>query len=357
MKIMQVMPEFALAGAEVMCENLIYGLKKIGADVVVVSLYDYHSPITDRLEQNGVKVVYLNKKSGFDFSMYRKLRKTIKSEKPDVIHTHRYVMEYVIPASLFTKIPAKTHTVHNIASCEVGKGLRALHKIFFKMFKVVPVALTELIQSSIVEEYKINVENVPVVFNGMSVDKYYKKSDYSLVKNILHIGRFSLQKNHKGLIAAFEIIHKKHPEIKLNLAGVGELEDEIKRLVKEKELDAVVCFKGLLDDVKEEMSKADIFCLPSNYEGMPMTIIEAMASGLPVVATAVGGVPDMITDGKDGVLCKNTPEDIADALEKVIESAELRETLGKNAVDTSKEYSSENMAKKYYEIYCNCPKK
>ena len=54
MKVLQVMPEFALAGAEIMCENLIYGLKKIGADVVVVSLYDYHSPITDRLEQNGV---------------------------------------------------------------------------------------------------------------------------------------------------------------------------------------------------------------------------------------------------------------------------------------------------------------
>ena len=354
MKVLQVMPEFALAGAEIMCENLIYGLKKIGADVVVVSLYDYHSPITDRLEQNGVKVVYLNKKSGFDFSMYRKLRKTIKSEKPDVIHTHRYVMEYVIPASLFTKIPAKTHTVHNIASCEVGKGLRALHKIFFKMFKVVPVALTELIQRSIVEEYKINVENVPVVFNGMPVDKYYKKSDYSLVKNILHIGRFSLQKNHKTLIEAFESVHKNHSNIKLNLVGAGELEEEIKTMVAQKGLLDAVNFKGLLDDVKEEMSKADVFCLPSNYEGMPMTIIEAMASGLPVVATAVGGVQDMITDGKDGILCNNTPEDVAGALEKVIESEDLRETLGKNAIITSKEYSSENMAKRYYDLYCKC---
>ena len=257
-----------------------------------------------------------------------------------------------MPGIILNRIHGRIHTIHNIASKEAGAFSRKIQKIFFRHFKVVPVGLTRIIKDSIVEEYGISEDEVHFVLNGMPVDDYIKKTDYSSAKRILHVGRFSQQKNHKGLIAAFEIIHKKHPEIQLNLAGAGELEDEIKRLVKEKELDAVVCFKGLLDDVKEELSIADIFCLPSNYEGMPMTIIEAMASGLPVVATAVGGVPDMITDGKDGILCKNTPEDIADALEKVIESAELRETLGKNAVVTSKEYSSENMAKKYYEIYC-----
>ncbi len=357
MKILQIMPEFALAGAEVMCENLVYELKKINAEVVVVSLYDYHSPITNRMEQEGIKVIYLNKKSGFDISMYRKIRKVIKTEKPDVVHTHRYVMEYVIPASLFTGIKAKIHTVHNVASKEVGSIGKKLHNIFFKYCKVVPVGLTELIQRSVATEYGISVDKVPYILNGMPVEVYNKKNDYSSAKNILHIGRFSYQKNHQGLIEAFEIIHRKYPDIILNLVGAGELEEDIKSLVVEKKLEEVICFKGLLNDVKEEMSKADIFCLPSRYEGMPMTIIEAMASGLPVVATAVGGVCDMITDGKDGLLCKNIPEEIAETLEKVIKSAELREKLGKNAVATAKEYSSENMAKKYYELYCQCLKK
>ena len=76
-----------------------------------------------------------------------------------------------------------------------------------------------------------------------------------------------------------------------------------------------------------------------------------------VVATAVGGVPDMITDGEDGVLCNNTPQDIAAALEKVIESEELRRKIGQNAVKTSEKYSSDETARKYYELYCKCIKK
>lgn len=354
---MQVIPLFAMGGGEVMCEKLLHELKKMGHDVVVVSMYNYQSAITKRLENNGIRVEYLNKKSGPDVTIFGKFYRLLKKEKPDIVHNHLYSFKYVMPGVVLNRVPGRIHTVHNVATKEAGAFSRKIQKIFFKYFKVVPVGLTSLIKDSVVKEYGLSEEEVPYVLNGMPVEEYAKKQDYSSGTNILHIGRFNNQKNHKGLIEAFEILYKKYPDIKLNLVGAGELEEEIKELVTQKGLQNCVCFKGLLDDVKEEMGNADIFCLPSNYEGMPMTIIEAMASGLPVVATAVGGVPDIIMDGKDGILCNNTPKDIADALEKVIDSAELREKLGKNAVVTSKEYSSENMAKKYYEIYCKCLKK
>ena len=89
MKVLQVMPEFGLAGAETMCENLTYELMKLGHEVVIISLYTFHSAITERLEASGVKVIYLGKKRGFDINIIFKLRKVMKEEKPDTVsYTH-----------------------------------------------------------------------------------------------------------------------------------------------------------------------------------------------------------------------------------------------------------------------------
>ena len=210
---MQVIPLFAMGGGEVMCEKLLHELKKMGHDVFAVSMYNYKSAITERLENNGIRVEYLDKKSGLDIKIFWKFYKLLKKEKPDVVHNHLYSFKYVMPGAVFCRVRARIHTVHSVAGKEAGTFSRKIQKMFFKQFKVVPVGLTMLIKDSVVEEYKISKEKVPFVLNGMPVDDYIKKTDYSSVKSILHVGRFQNVKNHKGLISAFEIIHKKHPEI------------------------------------------------------------------------------------------------------------------------------------------------
>lgn len=94
MKIVQVMPDFGLAGAETMVENLSCGLAAEGCDVLVISFFDLHTAITERIENRGIKIKYLGKKRGFDPSIISKMRKIIKAYQPDVIHTHRYVLPY-----------------------------------------------------------------------------------------------------------------------------------------------------------------------------------------------------------------------------------------------------------------------
>lgn len=153
MKVIQIMPEFGLAGAETMCENLAYELIRLNVEVVVVSLYGFHSAITDRLEKEGIKVLYLNKKPGLDVSMIIKLMNLFNREHPDVIHTHRYVMQYAIPAAILSRIKKRIHTVHNIAQKENTKIARKINKIFYKCFNVIPVALSEEIKKTICEEY------------------------------------------------------------------------------------------------------------------------------------------------------------------------------------------------------------
>lgn len=352
MVIIQFMPEFGLAGAETMCENLSTELYRKGHKVYAVSLYNYKSPITSRLEKNNVTVIYLNKKPGLDLSIIGKIRFILKKYKPDVVHTHRYVAQYVIPATWGLGIKHKIHTVHNIAKEENTTAARMLNKFFFKYCGLVPVALTKLIQGSIEKEYGLPKERIPVIFNGVSLNKcnpitLYRKE----VLNILHIGRYSQQKNHIEMLKAFLSIHSKYPNIKLHLLGDGPLKQEIANLINSSDAESFIIEHGLSDNPYEYLSDSDLFMLPSKYEGMPMTLIEAMGTGLPIVASDVGGIPDMIKDGVSGILCKPSEKSIASALDRVIQSETLREKIGKTALQESLKFSAQTMCERYLDVY------
>lgn len=352
MTIVQVMPEFGLAGAETMCENLTYELVKLGHKVTVISLFDYHSAITERLENAGVDIRYLGKKRGLDLSMIRKIKRVLKETKADVIHTHRYCAEYAVPAAILAGVKHRVHTVHTIAEKENGKKARKLNKFFFKHCHVVPVALSELIRDSIVREYKLSKDKIPVIFNGIDLSRCIPKTEYSVNGNfkILHIGRFSEEKNHIGLVRAFKLFHDKHIDSELWLIGDGEKKGEIEKYVEDNGLISSVKFLGLQSNVYGYLHDSDIFTLPSNYEGIPMTLIEAMGTGLPIVATAVGGVPDML-DEESALLINVNDSAIAAAYEKYYLNKELRICHGVNVVGLSKRFSSWEMASRYCEFY------
>lgn len=353
MKIIQIMPEFGLAGAEIMCENLTYELKNMGHDVIVISMYDYHSAITDRLEENKIKVIYLNKKSGLDLSMITKMISVFRNEKPEVIHTHRYVMQYAIPAAIITGIKHRVHTVHNVAKMENSKPARVLNSFFFRFANVTPVALSNEIQKTIVEEYKLEKTSIPVVLNGINLSKCIKKQSYELQDEIriLHIGRFSNQKNHKGLIEAFILIHEQFPNARLELIGDGENRDKILGQIKKNKLEQSIRILGQQNNVFDYLNNADIFVLPSNYEGIPMTLIEAMATGLPIVATNVGGIPDMLMNAEDAFVVNNNVTELAEAVEKLLQDKNLRIKFGTNAKIKSVKFSARVMAERYLKIY------
>ena len=353
MRIVQIIPNFGIGGAEIMCENLTYELKKLGHDVTVISMYDYHSAITDRMEKAGVDIRYLNKNSGFDISMIHKIKKILKEVGADAIHTHLYCTKYAVPAAIMAGVKHRIHTVHNVAEKESGKLARKLNKFFFKHCRVIPVALSERIKDSIIKEYGIDKERIPVIYNGIDLTKCQPKTDYSVDGNfkILHIGRFSEQKNHIGLLQAFKLFHENHSDSELWLIGDGEKKAEIEKYVAENNLTSSVKLLGLQSNVYGYLHDADLFTLPSNYEGIPMTLIEAMGSGLPIVASNVGGIPDMITDGKNGFLCEPYADGIASKFEILIKDENLRKSCGMNALVASKNFDSETIAKKYLKIY------
>jgi glycosyltransferase involved in cell wall biosynthesis len=353
MKVMQIMPRFVLAGAEIMGEHLAIALADNSLDVSVISLYDYQSPITKRLEENGVPVFYLEKKLGFDIKIINRLYKLFKEQKPDVIHTHLYIMPYVIPAAILARVPVRVHTIHNIAEKEVGTINRKFSRFFYKFCRVRPVSISPLVQESVMEEYGLQPAKVNMIYNGIDLNKCIPKKNYKTKEKIilLHIGRFSEQKNHMELIESFKIVHDSAPNAVLRLIGSGELEPGVRERVKELNLEECVEFLGLKSNVHKFLAEADIFVLPSLWEGMPMTLIEAMATGLPIVAAEVGGIPDMIKDNTTGLLVSPHRESISEALLRFIGDYRLRENMGNAAKIASKQFSSQEMAKQYIGVY------
>lgn len=354
MKIMQVIPYFCFGGAEIMCENLTYALEKQGHDVMVVSLYDEHTPISDRMEQAGIRILYLDKKLGLDISMVSKLAKAMRMERPEVVHTHLDVIKYAAAAAKLAGIKKCVHTVHSVAHKEAeGRVQKIINNTYFRLGWSTPVALSPEVQGTIADFYGMDLQKIPTIYNGVDLSKCVPKEGYSTGEtvNLLHVGRFDVPKNHAGLLKAFQKIHASHPECRLHLVGDGDLRAEIEKLAEELEITQWVRFHGMQSNVYPYLHDADIFVLPSIYEGIPMTIIEAMGTGLPIVASAVGGVPDMLTDGKSGLLTTGDPDAVSKAVITLIEDEALRERLGENAKKESKRFSAEYMAEQYCEIY------
>lgn len=354
MKIVHIIPKFYLAGAERMVQTLLLEQKKAGHEVYAISLFSFESPITENLNQNGISIYYCNKKEGFDKSLYKKIRIIYKKIQPDIIHTHLYVMKYAIPASFFLNIKGKVHTIHNLAEKECNKKHQLLHKLFFKYNNVIPVAISPIIQKSIERIYGIRKNSIPMIYNGLDLDKCIPKQDYSLKNNtfiFIHIGRFMKQKNHENLIDAFSLMKEKYPFIKMRFLGDGVAMDNMIDKVKKLKLDEDIYFEGIQDDVFKYLKEADVFILPSYFEGMPITLIEAMGSGLPIIASNVGGIPDVIDDGINGILCSTDMNSIALCMERLIIDGNLRKKLGENALKKSIKFSSIMMTKGYIDLY------
>ncbi|MCS6922926.1 MAG: glycosyltransferase, partial [Fimbriimonadales bacterium] len=169
---------------------------------------------------------------------------------------------------------------------------------------------------------------------------------------IVHIGRFTKQKNHEMLIRAFAQL-RPPASARLLLVGEGELQPQMEQLVRDLGLAEQIRFLGVRSDIPELLNASDIFVLPSRWEGNPMSVMEAMAAGLPVVATAVGGVPELVENGASGLL---VPSDdvaaLAQALQTLVDNPSLRATMGHKARQVAQErFDARAMTRAYESLY------
>ncbi len=350
-KVLMVIPSLSQGGGQKFVLDLASGLVKKQYAVKILIYYD---AIADAFKEEisnleEVEIIRLNKKVGIDFSFFSKVKKVVKEYNPDIIHTHLDTLLYLLPA--FKKRQVKLHTVHSIAEKEAGGWLqRFVRKVAFKFFNVKPVAISDIVAKSIKTCYKI--KEVPIVYNGVVCKNYAgEKIPHSGV-NIVATGTLYAVKNHKYLIDCFYEITHKHKNISLTILGDGPLRKDLQEQVEQLGISDKVFLVGEVADVKSYLLKADIFASTSLFEGLPLSMLEAMAAGLPVVANDVGGIPDIIKDGYNGYLVPlGEKNKYIEALDKMISDSNQRELFVQNTKKIVLNYDESNTVEAYERLY------
>jgi len=172
-------------------------------------------------------------------------------------------------------------------------------------------------------ELGVAEEKVSVIYNGVDHQLFNVEncSENNVGSQVLYVGNLKKEKGVLELVAAFETVLERHPQIKLVYAGAGECFDEIEAQLKQKNLSQSVELLGLVNhsDLPQLMARSTMIVLPSYNEGVPNVLLEAMSSGKPVVATRVGGIPEIVIEGVTGILCapKNIPS-LVEAMEQCL---------------------------------------
>lgn len=330
-RLLEVLATLKRAGAETMVTSLVRGLDRSRFEPCVVSLYDaFPNGYEEVLAAAGVHVIHLGKRRGLDPRMWLRMRETVREFRADIVHTHSYVMRYTLPAARC----AMVHTVHNLAEREVDAAGRLVHRIGFRL-GVVPVAVAGEVARSFASVYGFSPRVIP---NGIDTARFRTRGRTSGARVvILSVARLEPQKNPHMLVRSLP------PKCELWLAGEGSLRRELENLDRVQVL-------GVREDVPELLGRADIFALASDWEGYPVALLEAMASGLPVVATEVGGVPEIVGDA--GVLVRaGDARGMSEALQRVASSPELRAELGARAAKRAEVFDVQRMVQGYSDLF------
>jgi glycosyltransferase involved in cell wall biosynthesis len=203
-----------------------------------------------------------------------------------------------------------------------------------------------------------------VITNGIPTDAYAHpqtpRNEWRARENFgdddvlfVCVAGFRPQKNHALLLKAFAQGPASDPKAHLVLVGEGVLREQIERLAKQHDLTRQVHFLGLRTDIPDVLGAMDVFVLSSDWEGNPLSVMEAMASGLPIVSTAVGGVPDLFENGKEGVLVPaGDVQALSSSLTNLLRDREARKSLGLAAGRKAKgKYDVSAMIQAYEEMY------
>lgn len=345
----QIITSLVPGGAERLVLNLLQYHDRSQYQPVCICLSDpcgsHYEEVVRKLK---IPLYFLGKGDKADWGVYKKLEQLFQEYRPVVVHTHLLGLNYAYLAMLKYRTPVRVHTLHSLAQKEMGNRVARIVRTLafrYRIGGVVPVAIADEVARTIEQVY--GYKNPPIIPNGIPTEEYApnpaKRVQFRQAHSvepdavvIVHVGRFVELKNHALLLQAFAQLRSESP-LYLWLVGDGELRPAMEQRARELGIAERVRFWGVRADVADILNAADLFTLPSQYEGNPMSVMEAMAAGLPVVATAVGGVPELVEDQRTGILVP--PEDcssLTQALQLLLNDETRRRQMGQAALQRAR---------------------
>lgn len=310
----------------------------------IVCLTDYTS-FSDKLTKRDVTLFSLNKKPGLDLGTHFRLWKLLRSLRPDILHTYNLAaIEYSFTAAL-CGVPIRVHAEHGRDASD-PEGRNRKHNLLRRL--LVPfidyyVAVSGDLQHWLKAAVGIPDEKNVLVANGIDTgvfaahpkspaEEEARQGDFVIGT----VGRMQEVKNHLALVDAFILLRQSMPDLqsrlKLVIVGDGPLLPAIRKQVSDAGIADSVWLPGARTDIPDLLRTFSVFALPSIAEGTPVALLEAMSSGLPVVATRVGGIPEVVTDGATGTLVPpSNPKALASAIEFYVRNPRLALRHGADA--------------------------
>lgn len=329
----------------------------------IICLKDY-TDFSKKITQPNVELFALNKAPGLGLGTHVKLWKLLVRLKPAILHTYNLPsVEYNFTATL-AGVPIRIHAEHGRdASDPCGKNRK--HKLL-RQFMIYFVHCFVPVSSDLRDWLKNRVHipdrKIRLIHNGVDTDVFTPDDKKSKNTNqyfvIGSVGRIEDVKNHSGLIDAFIALRSKvtadqAQQLRLVIVGDGPLLPSLKEKIVNSGIESYVTLTGARNDIPELLKTFSVFALSSIAEGTPVVILEAMASGLPVVATRVGGVPEVVNDGNTGMLVDVSDADaFSSALTFYINHPEVAQqhgTAGREFVEKNNSVSA--MVAAYMELY------
>jgi len=323
-----------------------------------------------RLKRKDIKIFELHRK-GKGYLLWLRLALLFCKERIDIVHTHGWSgFDGVIGAKL-ARVPIIIHSEH-------GKDIEDIYCIKKRKIwgrKLISclvnqlVTVSEEIKDSLVKTVKIPTKKILTIYSGVDIqrfnikiDKIKKKEEIGIKgKNLVigTVGRLDPIKDYNTLLYCAKEVLNEFPDLKFLFVGDGPVRRDLEKLATKLGLQEKVIFVGERMDIPELLNIMDIFVLPSLSEGLSNTILEAMASGLPVVATRVGGNPELIVDGETGFLVPPTDyQSLSKVIIQLLKDTSLTKRMGLAGQErVKKQFSLSKMVNSYEKLYKELIKK
>lgn len=360
MRILQVIPHLGSGGAERFVVDLSNELVELGHDVILLTFYDLVSKYgfyKDDIDKR-VRLVSLHKQQGMSVKAMKQVFDIVRREKPDIVHSHINSLQYTMFTQIF--MAKGVHTVHNEAHLEVKGALeKGLRKFVFKHNLVQPVTISPESHDSFVAFYG---KDAPLINNGRAVNGDISVTDdvkseigsfrkSSNTRVVVQLARFQPQKNIPMMAQVAARLYDDGYDFTLLFIGSTEnatIVDEVRNFMP-----PCAHILGERNNPMEYLKEADAFALSSLFEGMPISLLEALAVGTVPVCTPVGGIPNAVHDGDNGFLSEDTSEEAYYvAMKRFLDADNVTlKNLSESAINSFAPYSMKNCAEKYVLLY------
>ena len=355
-----------IGGGESHLLSLMENIDRSKFHPVVLSFTD--GPMVERLRAMGIETEVIYTEKPFDISKWGRVKKFIKSHNIDIVHAHgTRANSNVLWASRSLGLPV-AYTVHGWSFHQdqsfLVRTLRTLGEKYLTRKSTVNISVSASNQQS-GKEVIPSFESI-VINNGIDQKKFNRDNHFADIRKelglsaetilVLFIARFTSHKQPLRLIEAFEKAQKELPGMHLLLVGEGDQRPEAVKMVGEMKLQDRISLWPFRLDVPDILAAADIFVLPSLWEGLPIGLLEAMSMGKAVLATRVDGTKEVVQNGRNGILVETTDlvNDLSSALVRLAGDASLRKELGQHAMETVNErFNAAVMTRSIEAVYQN----